>query len=326
MSFISLEGGTNDSKRSIFVLWSKIFMPKYPMRKSLPPLNALRVFQEAAKQNSFALAARTLNLTPAAVAYQVKQLEEFLAIELFERQPRGVVLTRAGVDYWQATSALLEQVAEETARLISLYGRKDKSLNVYTLHAIAEKWLLPRLASYPNADNSAINLVAVTRIGDDDLQNADICISFQPPPGKGFVAVELMREFLVPLCSPDYLRKHPQVLQSNALYKQVWLYDIDWSQGWNLWWAAGQQGNVQPYKRLQFSLYSLVIDAAIKGMGIAMGRQQLVQDEVAAGHWCRCRSGWLRCRRRITCWLGRSGSRMTSSASCLSGYSRCHKQ
>ncbi|MGB1011953.1 MAG: LysR family transcriptional regulator [Thiolinea sp.] len=263
------------------------------MQTSLPPLNALRVFQLAAKHNSFARAARVLNLTPAAVAYQVRQLEEAVGVQLFDRQARGLSLNQAGIDYWRSTSPILEQIARETTRLTQHYNEQPNTINLCTLHAVAEKWLLPRMAQYRNEQETGINTLAVTTITEDDLNQADICISYQLPPDnrqkglsaqsmKDFVCIELMRESIVPVCSPLLLQDHHQDM-SGFISQTPWLYDIDWEQDWRLWQIAREQSQLKPVQRLNFSLYSLVIDAAIKNMGIAMGRVQLIRNELDQG-------------------------------------------
>lgn len=246
------------------------------MRTSLPPLNALCVFQVAAKYNSFAKAAEFLHLTPAAVAYQIKQLEEAIGVPLFERKARGINLNRAGMDYWQATSPILENIAAETARLTNQYGDHRSTIHLCTLHAIAEKWLLPRLATYESPSNDSINTLAVTQLSQEDMAQADICISYQTKPSDEFVVVELMQEWIIPVYSNVL---HP--LNHHDLTNYPWLYDSDWGQDWHIWQTAQGQTPIQPKQRLEFSLYSLVIDAAVKNMGIAMGRWQLIQTEVA---------------------------------------------
>lgn len=252
------------------------------MKSAYPPLNALRVFQVAARYGSFALAAQSLYLTPAAVAYQIKQLEDYLGFALFERKPRGVALTQAGVDYWQATAGCLKKLSEETSRLINDYSQQDAAINLYTLHAIAEKWLLPRLAGYQS--DGSINLVAMTSISPEASQEGDISISFQTMPDSDrVIARPLMAESVFPVCSPDYLRQFPHALDLGRLHEHVWLYDVDWEQDWVLWQTQKQQDRLRPSKRLNFSLYSLVVDAAVNGMGVAMGRQQLIRAELAAG-------------------------------------------
>ena len=251
------------------------------MNKKLPPLNALITFEAAARLNSFKLAAIELHQTPAAVAYQIRKLESSLTVELFDRQHRGVTLNNAGRLYFTTIAELLTELANQTRQFKAIHAQL--SLRVLTLHAIAEKWLMPRLAHFRenHADinieiNATEDLVTTT--------SSDIVIGFSLKEPKNPSTTVLLEEDIFPVCARDYL-KNPEIeLEDNTLAYYDLLFDVHWKQDWQLWLQQnGFSAKLNHKPGYSFSLYSMVIEAAVNGMGIMMGHKQLINKELQNG-------------------------------------------
>ena len=251
------------------------------MKKDFPPLNSLTAFEAAARCNSFKLAAEELNLTPAAVAYQIKKLEDSLNAELFDRLHKGVVLNNAGLDYFETITDLLTQLSKQTRRFKLAHGQP--SLSVLTLHAIAEKWLMPRLAHYrENHPDSNIEIKATEN--PEVTAPGDIVIGFSLRSPNQANTVVFMEEEIFPVCSSHYLSRLGTELEISELSNYDVLIDAHWKQDWDQWLRQNNTAARPNHKlTLSFSLYSMVVEAAINGMGIMMGHQQLITRELQNG-------------------------------------------
>ena len=251
------------------------------MIKHLPPLHSLVIFEAAGRLGSFKSAADELHQTPAAVAYQIKKLEESLKIELFDRLHKGVILNKAGQQYLKTVSELLTSLAHQSQQFKVSYGQS--SLTVLTLHAIAEKWLMPRLVDYRvNHPGTNIEIKAT-----DNLQTADFkefVIGFSlTMPDKPTICVFLEEE-IFPVCSSNYLNKLGSEVTTDGLIDFDLLIDAHWKQDWNLWLKKNNSTTrLNHTTGFSFSLYSMVIEAAVNGMGMMMGHKQLIGKELQNG-------------------------------------------
>ena len=120
------------------------------MRQKLPPLNALRSFEAAARHKSFRQAAEELCVSHSAISHQVKLLEDYLGTRLFTRQARSVDLTKAGRTYYPILRHAFDQIAEGTASVMTPYGPSAITIQLYSIFAI--RWLIPRLPSFQAAN------------------------------------------------------------------------------------------------------------------------------------------------------------------------------
>src|SRR5262245_31855120 len=193
-------------------------MDKKPQgSQKLPPLNALRAFEAAARHMSFAMAARELHVTPAAVSHQVKGLEDYLGRPLFRRLKRGLELTRGGQVLQPRLSEGFDRLGDAVEELRSLDDEGALSVSVAT--SLAARWLTPRLhrfvAMHPELD---VRVHASTRLidpkpgdpqGDGDpaapLENADIAVRFGSGDYPGYRVDRLMAVTVTPMCSPKLL-------------------------------------------------------------------------------------------------------------------------
>ncbi|WP_312213758.1 glycine cleavage system transcriptional regulator GcvA [Pseudescherichia sp.] len=250
------------------------------MSKRLPPLNALRVFDAAARHLSFTRAADELFVTQAAVSHQIKSLEDFLGLKLFRRRNRSLLLTEEGQSYFQDIKEIFSQLTEATRKLQSRSAKG--ALTVSLLPSFAIQWLVPRLSSfnsaYPGID---VRIQAVDREVDKLADDVDVAIFYGRGNWPGLRVEKLYAEYLLPVCSPLLLTGDKPLKTPEDLAKHTLLHDAsrrDWQTytrqlGLNL---NVQQGPI-------FSHSAMVLQAAIHGQGIALANNVMAQSEIEAG-------------------------------------------
>ena len=252
------------------------------------PLNALRVFDAAARLGSFTLAADTLAITPSAVSRHIKGLEAELGVRLFDRFNRAVRLTEAG-------ARLAEGVADGLARLESAVERTrprgDGPLVVSVLHSIAVKWLVPRLhrfyERYPGVE---VLISASDRPVDLAREAVDVAIRYGPGPFPGLDSRRLIRNVMFPVCSPKLLEGRPAPWSLADLADAPLLHDHNLLAGepvWATWLAARGAGVAKPRRGPGFSNSYLSLEAATSGRGVALAHEVLVIDDLASGRLVR---------------------------------------
>jgi LysR family glycine cleavage system transcriptional activator len=254
------------------------------MASRLPSLNGLRAFEAAARHLSFTRAASELNVTQTAISHQIKRLEDELGIRLFVRQNRSLALTPQARDYLPLVRAAFDDLRMATERLT----RRDnaKVLTVSTIASLAAKWLLPRLTTFQEA-HPGIDVRITTSAGLVDFRKDDVDAAIRYGRGHwpGVRAEWLMADELFPVCSPALLQgdkplRCPEDLAHHTLLQASGGYDDDW----RLWLtAAGLPVEMSRQGRLSFDLSLMTVQAAIDGLGVAIGRTAYVQDDIAKG-------------------------------------------
>ncbi|RXH22912.1 transcriptional regulator [Bradyrhizobium nanningense] len=254
------------------------------MTARLPSLNGLRAFEAAARHLSFTLAAAELNVTQTAISHQIRRLEEELGIRLFIRQNRALALTPEARDYLPGVRAAFNDLRLATDRL--LRKDDDKVLTVSTLASLAAKWLLPRLTDFqeqhPGFD---VRITTSTSLVDFQRDNVDAAIRYGRGQWPGLRADWLMADELFPVCSPSLLRgdkplRRPEDLRNHALLHTSNTNSDDW----RLWLtAAGLPADIARHPGITFDMIFMTIQAAIDGIGVAMGRTSYVRDDIAKG-------------------------------------------
>lgn len=254
------------------------------MTARLPSLNGLRAFEAAARHMSFTQAASELNVTQTAISHQIKRLEEELGVKLFIRQNRALSLTPEAKEYLPGIRAAFNDLRLATDRLL----RKDDSnvLTVSTLASFAAKWLLPRMSAFQEA-HPGIDVRITTSMALVDFRSGDVDAAIRYGRGQwqGLRADWLMADKVFPVCSPALLAgkkplKKPEDLADHVLLHSSSSNDDDW----RLWLtAAGLPTNLSKQPGVTFDLIFMTIQAAIDGLGIAMGRTSYVQDDIAKG-------------------------------------------
>jgi len=252
------------------------------MTARLPSLNGLRAFEAAARHLSFTLAASELNVTQTAISHQIRRLEEELGIRLFIRQNRSLALTPEARDYLPGVRAAFNDLRLATDRL--LRKDDDKVLTVSTIASLAAKWLLPRLTDFqethPGID---VRITTSTSLVDFQRDNVDAAIRYGRGQWPGVRAEWLMADELFPVCSPSLLRGEKSLRTPEDLKDHVLLHTST-SDDWRLWLtAAGLSTSISRQPGITFDMTFMTVQAAIDGMGVAMGRTSYVQDDIAKG-------------------------------------------
>jgi LysR family transcriptional regulator, glycine cleavage system transcriptional activator len=254
------------------------------MTARLPSLNGLRAFEAAARHLSFTLAASELNVTQTAISHQIRRLEEELGIRLFIRQNRALALTPEARDYLPGVRAAFNDLRLATDRL--LRKDDDKVLTVSTLASLAAKWLLPRLTDFqeqhPGID---VRITTSTSLVDFQRDNVDAAIRYGRGQWPGLRADWLMADELFPVCSPSLLRGDKPLRRPEDLRGHPLLHTSNAnSDDWRLWLtAAGLPVDIARQPGITFDMIFMTIQAAIDGIGVAMGRTSYVQDDIAKG-------------------------------------------
>ncbi len=252
----------------------------------LPPLDSLRFFEAAARHQSFALAGKELGVTAAAVGHRIRSLEGHLGAVLFERRRRSVHLNRRGRAYLKEVQRILAEVhgASEQQR------STPRRVRIVSVEAVAEKWLLPRLASFKAAHPGiAIELETNHRSVDPSRRDFDAWLAYSgetsaPRPltrrEETLLEETLYEEALLPVCSPALLAARGRPRSPAELRHWPLLYDLGWDADWSYWFA--RQGVPTPdlSRASGFRLYSMLVQAAASGLGAVIGRPMLIAKEL----------------------------------------------
>lgn len=255
------------------------------MRRRLPSTTALVAFEAAARHQSFTLAADELALTQSAVCRQIAALEAALAVKLFRRTRRGVVLTPPGAAYARKVAARLAAL-EADALDLRAGGGERQVIELAVVPTFATRWLLPRLNDLAGAAPALqLNLHVRTRPFLFDGSGIDAAIYAGDGHWAGCRCRRLMGERLVPVCSPVLLRERLRggAADAVALGRLPLLQQTTRPDAWRRWFA---QAGVEVDGDLQgprYELFSMSIAAAVQGLGVALVPEMFVADELAQG-------------------------------------------
>ena len=250
-------------------------------RNALPALDLLVGFESAARHLSFTKAGEELFLTQSAVSRQIKELEDQLGVELFQRRHRALALTEAGHQFYAAAAQALSTMRTATDRLRAQAGKK--ALSVTTTHSFASLWLIPRLAGFtrdhPGVD---VRITADTKVQDLERDGLDLALRHGPASLAGPNAIRLFGEKVFPVCSPKLLKKNPLRTPADLRNHVLLQYDDPevrhpWLH-WKTWLEVERIADLRPAGTLSFSGYEQIIPAAVAGHGVALGRSPLVKD------------------------------------------------
>lgn len=253
--------------------------------RRLPPLNALRAFDAAARHQSFKDAAAELGLTHGAVSYQIRQLEDWLGPPgLFERGNRRVTLTPAGRAFQGEVAAALGRVASAARRHADQAGRAGRRvLTVNALATFALRWLLPRLGDFRRSHPAIDVRLSTSSDAVDSLpERHDVVIRRGPDSFHGYVAEPFLVEHRLPVCSPAALRRH-RLKRPEDLRHHTLLHAATQPRLWPDWLAMAGLRDVEPAGVLVLDHNYLALQGAIDGLGIAIGPTALVASDLAAG-------------------------------------------
>jgi len=253
-----------------------------PLSK-LPPLDLVRGFVAVARRMSFTRAAEDLFLTQSAISRQVKNLEDFLGTSLVIRKHRAIELTDDGVRLFRCADGWLQQLAEVTAGMRRADDRRPVTITASL--GVTSLWLVPRLGEFQSAHPSIdVRVAASNKIVNLEQEDMDLAIRYCRQASVPAGAIRLFGETLAPVAHPSLKISH---IESRSALANSILLDLDepqrpWLQ-WSDWLSASQLDGVKPKGVLRFNQYDQVIQAALAGHGIALGRLALVQPLLRQG-------------------------------------------
>lgn len=255
--------------------------------KRLPPLNALRVFEAAARHLSFTKAAEELHVTPGAVSQQIKALEDFLQTPVFRRERRSLLLT----DEAQASLPILREGFDRLAEASDILAArgKERRLTVSVAPSFASKWLVPRLDAFQNAHpDTDVWVSADMDLVDFAVDDVDIAIRYGAGDYKGLVVDHLMSEKIVPVCAPALVTGDNPLKTPGDLVHHTLLHDSSADKDescptWPMWIKAAGVAHKEVDRGLKFNQSSLVIEAAVAGKGVALAKSALALADLEAG-------------------------------------------
>ena len=256
------------------------------MAHKLPPLNALRAFEAAARKLSFKEAAVELSLTSAAVGYQVRRLEDDLGTRLFHRLNRALVLTDAGKAYLPVVQEAFDVLCKGTATLSG--GKSDRLVVVRAPWSLSSRWLVARLEDFhKNHSHLVVRVDSTDQRADLARDEVDVALQYCKRVERRLHSVLLFVEQVFPVCSPALMEGGRPLRVAPDLCHHALLHDTMTDVTWPDWLRAADAGDIEATAGRVFSHSALAIDAALAGDGVALGRSPLVADDLAAGRLVR---------------------------------------
>jgi LysR family transcriptional regulator, glycine cleavage system transcriptional activator len=250
----------------------------------LPSLHALHVFEVAARLGSFTQAGVELRVTQTAVSHQIKQLEGELDVLLFRRTGRGLELTRAGQDWLTELSAIFGRLREANRKLRQRSKSQRPVVSLTTIPSFGARWLVPRLgcflAKHPEVD---LRISTSEAVVDFSREPIDVGIRFGRGPYPGLYSEQLADDYFVVVAAPG---KAARLKKPADLLQQTLLFD-DHEDAWPRFFASlglTQSGRTRYH---QMTDSGLLVEAAVRGQGVALARWSLIQDELSAARLCR---------------------------------------
>ena len=250
--------------------------------RRLPPLNSLRMFEASARLTSFVAAADELAVTASAVSHQIKTLEEYLGVSLFNRSKRKVELTGAGEQYLVAVKHALDEIEVATQRLTSNLDTNVVNISVAPNFLI--RWLLPRMSKFQELYPD-VELQITTSLGliDFSRSNTDMAVYFGNGDWKDIEMYFLRSLMLVPVCSPVLMRGPHPLKQVGDLKHHTLIYVSSRKHEWDDWLELAGAGFMKPKNSLAVSNGHLATAAALDNLGVALADITLTSREVESG-------------------------------------------
>lgn len=255
------------------------------MLRRLPPLNALKAFEAAARHESFTRAAEELCVTQGAVSHQVKALEAELGIKLFNRERQRLVITEAGRQYLAVVRDAFDRIALGTERLVQ--RQSAGVLTVSTSPDFAAKWLVHRLSRFGEAHPGFdLRISATMHHVDFAREDVDLAVRHGDGNWPGLDAVRLCTEHLFAVCSPK-LAAGRQRLSKPADVLKFPLLHLDDRKNWSKWLAAAGVADAEVSHGAVLNRASMAIDAAVDGQGVVLARTTLAAWDILNGRLVR---------------------------------------
>lgn len=253
------------------------------MRK-LPPLNAVRAFEAAARHVSFTKAAKELFVTHGAVSKQVATLETWLGTSLFNRSQSQLSLTDAGRTFLAAVTPALDRIAVTSMQLLE--QTEPTVLRINAPPTFTMRWLIPRISAFQRRRGGVeVKLTTSTATVNFEDRIYDVAIRGANQALPGMLSVPFMTETIVPICHPDLLEQgrlaEPHLLKDHTLIS----YDTE-PMSWSEWLPMAGQADLRISHNLQFEQMYFALQAAAEGLGVVLVPLFLVADDIIAGRLC----------------------------------------
>lgn len=248
--------------------------------RSRLPLNALRSFRSVVEHASFSRAAIALNVTQAAVSSSIKSLEQYLGVKLFERSGRDVKLSPQGEILFHNTVTAMDEI--QTTLRIMRGPVADQVLRITMLPSLATHWFLPRLPAFVALEPKLqIQLILDRRLVDFQTRDVHAAIRFGPGKWKGLRTQYLFDDWLIPVCTPQFLETQGPISSLPDLLALALLETS--SEPWDHWVAAQPVRVKRPRPHLVTDDSGVLLDAAQSGIGVALARWSLAYDRLESG-------------------------------------------
>ena len=255
------------------------------LRRRLPPVNSLVVLEAAGRLLNFTRAGEELGLTQSAVSRQIQLLEQHLGAAMFQRQGRHLQLTRDGARLHRAVTMGLDHIADIAVDIRRHRGTGE--LTVATSVTFASYWLMARLAEFRSQNpDIELRLVASTKLHDLVAAGVDIAIRYGSGEWEGLEAIRIFDNEIWPVCAPSYLAGRPKLARVEQLLDETLLHLGQFDRNWVTWqaWLSAQGVKAGARKRgLEFDNYLVLLQAAVRGEGIALCGGRLAEDFIARG-------------------------------------------
>jgi DNA-binding transcriptional LysR family regulator len=255
--------------------------------RTLPSLDFLRGFEAAGRRLSFTLAAHELFLTQSALSRQIKALEDAIGFALFERRHRALALTASGAAFHRDVTEALEALAAAADRMRG--ATRAQGLTLSTTVSFASLWVIPRLATFrARHPDVEVYVSADDRVVDLARGDVDIAVRYLPDSAAPDNAVRLFGERMTPVASPKIASGASPLRRPADLTKHVLLH-LDDPEGrtpwldWRSWLISNGQPGLKAAGALRFRIYDQVVQAAVGGQGVALGRLPMLAAHLRDG-------------------------------------------
>jgi LysR family glycine cleavage system transcriptional activator len=248
-------------------------------QRQLPPLNALKAFEAAARLGSFSRAAADLHVTHGAISRHVRLLEEWLGTPLFRRFNRRVALTEAGRSYLAEIGAAFDRIALATAQHLE----RGRLLRVNATTTLTLRWLIPRLSSFQRRNPAIeVRLTTSSEAIATLAEPFDIAIRRSAEDLPGYRSPWVLSDYRIPVCAPALLARVP-LRRPQDLRKHTLLISASRPDAWSQWLEASGLAGLVPRQSLVLEHHYQALQGALDGLGLAMGSSALIADDVASG-------------------------------------------
>lgn len=247
----------------------------------LPSLNILKAFEAAARNLSFKGAAEELCLSPSAISHQIRVLEKQLGIELFQRLNRAIKLTPKGEAYFKEVSHAISVLEKATESLTTQDSHKH--ITISCIPFVTNHFLIPHLPEFKQAHpDFSIKLLSQIELVDLQAGAVDMAVRYQKQDREDLEYIDLTQVKLSPVCSPEYWENFNESAGVFDEHKFISL-SVD-TKTWQAWMSEFQPGISIPKFEIELDNYQAVKQAALQGLGLAMGYWPAVQDEISKGN------------------------------------------